>query len=86
SSWIRRFIQMSTNEPRVNLRSLASSLALRAGIPVEDIVTLGNWSSSDVFHNHYRREHLSLIDITNTVLQDPIEDQDTFYDVEPDFH
>ncbi|PHZ08111.1 uncharacterized protein RHIMIDRAFT_242065 [Rhizopus microsporus ATCC 52813] len=47
---------------------------LRSGIPVEDIVTLGNWSSSDVFHNHYRREHLSLIDFTNTVLQDPIED------------
>jgi hypothetical protein len=85
SSWIRRFIQLSTSEPRVNLRSLASSLALRSGISVEDIITLGNWSSSDVFHNHYRREHLSLIDFTNTVLQVPVEDQDTFYNAESHF-
>lgn len=46
SSWIRRFMQVSTNEPRVNRRSLASSLALSSRIPVGDIVTLGNWSSS----------------------------------------
>lgn len=76
---------MSTNKLRVNLRSLASSLALRSGIFVEDIVTLGNWSSSDVFHNHYRREHLSFIDFTNTALQDPVEDQDTFYNAESNF-
>lgn len=76
---------MSTNKLRVNLRSLASSLALRSGISVEDIVTLGNWSSSDVFHNHYRREHLSLIDFINIALQDPVEEQDTFYNAESNF-
>ncbi|KAG1481975.1 hypothetical protein G6F54_013674 [Rhizopus delemar] len=48
NSWIRRLIQLSTNEPRANLRSLASSAALRAGIDLDDIITLGDWSSSTV--------------------------------------
>jgi hypothetical protein len=70
SSWLRRLIKLSTNEPRVSVRShkLGSSQALRQGISVEDIVTLGNWRSSETFHNHHRRERMSMVDFTTAVL------------------
>ncbi|KAG0732125.1 hypothetical protein G6F57_015500 [Rhizopus arrhizus] len=84
SSWIRRLIQLSTNEPRANLRSLASSAALRAGIDLDDIITLGDWSSSTVFEQHYRREHLTNVDFTSTVLPVP-EDEETFHDASSNF-
>ncbi|KAG1435959.1 hypothetical protein G6F56_013758 [Rhizopus delemar] len=58
STWLRRLLHHSTSESRVSVRSLGSSLALRRGISVDDIVTLGNWRSSETFHNFYRREHL----------------------------
>lgn len=81
STWLRRIIRLSTDETRVNVRSLASSLALRSGVPLDDIVTLGNWASSSVFEQHYRREHLSLVDFTNTVLPSPVVDPpDVFHD------
>lgn len=70
STWLRGLIKLSTHEARVNVRSLASSLALKAGLPLEDIQTLGNWSNSATFQNHYRREHLALIDFTASVLPD----------------
>ena len=41
-------MRLATTEPRVSVRSLASSLALWQGVPLEYIVTLGNWVSS--FH------------------------------------
>ncbi|ORE11959.1 hypothetical protein BCV72DRAFT_192221, partial [Rhizopus microsporus var. microsporus] len=58
----------SITEPRVSLRPIASSLALKTGIPKDDIVTMGNWPSSAVFENHYRREHLSQFDFSNTLI------------------
>ncbi|KAI8880158.1 hypothetical protein K501DRAFT_141891, partial [Backusella circina FSU 941] len=69
--WLSRLLRKSTLEPRVSLRSIASSLALAAGIPKEDVVTMGNWSNSQTFENHYRREHLSLFDFTNTLINVP---------------
>ncbi|KAG1038061.1 hypothetical protein G6F43_012748 [Rhizopus delemar] len=68
SSWLRRLIRLSTSEHRVSVRSLGSSQALRRGISVDDIVTLGNWRSSETFHNFYRREHMSTVNFTTTVL------------------
>ncbi|KAI8967662.1 hypothetical protein BDB01DRAFT_733767 [Pilobolus umbonatus] len=80
-SWMSKLIKLSTTEKRVSLRSVASSLALQSGIPKEDIVTMGNWASSTTFENHYRREHLSSFDFTNTLLQlDQDSDEDVFYD------
>ncbi|KAG1051914.1 hypothetical protein G6F43_005914 [Rhizopus delemar] len=80
-------INMTTQivkEPHVNIRSLASSVALRAGIDLDDIVILGNWSSSTVFEQHHRREHLTDIDFTNTVL--PVtEGEDILHDASSDF-
>ncbi|EIE78258.1 hypothetical protein RO3G_02962 [Rhizopus delemar RA 99-880] len=65
---IRRLLRFSTSEPRVTLRSIASSFALQAGIPLDDVVTMGNWTSSKTFESHYRREHLATFDFTNTLV------------------
>ncbi|ORE21194.1 hypothetical protein BCV71DRAFT_277228, partial [Rhizopus microsporus] len=62
--WISKFVRKSTTEPRVSFQSIASSLALKVGIPKDGIVTMDIWSSSAVFENHYRREHLSLNSIS----------------------
>ncbi|KAI8879775.1 hypothetical protein K501DRAFT_139820, partial [Backusella circina FSU 941] len=66
--WLSKLIRKSTTEPRVSVRSLVSSLALRAHISLDDIQTLGNWTTSTTFQQHYRGEHLSQVDFTNTVL------------------
>ncbi|KAG2221841.1 hypothetical protein INT45_003555 [Circinella minor] len=66
--WISRLLRKSTSEPMVSLRSIASSLALASGVPKEDVVTMGNWSNSLTFENHYRREHLSLFDFTSILI------------------
>ncbi|CEI99238.1 hypothetical protein RMCBS344292_13330 [Rhizopus microsporus] len=83
--WIGKLVRISTTEPWVSLRSIASYLALKAGIPKDDIVTMGNGSPSAVFENHYRREHLSQFDFSNTLIDidDAIdEDDDQFFDAE----
>lgn len=67
ASWLRRVIRRPTSKQRVSVRSFASSIALQRGLPVDDIQTLGNWATSTTFHNHYRREHLSIVDFTNSV-------------------
>ncbi|KAG1617878.1 hypothetical protein G6F44_013031 [Rhizopus delemar] len=66
--WIFRLLRKSTSETRISIRLIASSLALSSGIPKEDVVTMGNWTNSSTFENHYRREHLSLFDFTNTLI------------------
>ncbi|CEG76625.1 hypothetical protein RMATCC62417_11497 [Rhizopus microsporus] len=55
-----------------------------AGADINDIVTLGNWSSSTAFDHHYHCERLSLVDFTNTVLPVPADD-DVFHDAEFNF-
>ncbi|KAI7870896.1 uncharacterized protein EV154DRAFT_581079 [Mucor mucedo] len=67
-SWIAKLIRHSTEEKRVSLRFIASSLALQSGIPKDNIVTMGIWASSSTFENHCRREHLSSFDFTNTLI------------------
>ncbi|KAI8878850.1 hypothetical protein K501DRAFT_297400 [Backusella circina FSU 941] len=87
AQWLTRLIGLSTQESRVSLKSIASSLALQAGIPKADIVTLGNWSNLSTFENNYRREHPSHFDFTNTLItlndeQTNQDDDDTFHDAE----
>src|SRR6478735_9679626 len=68
-TWLHRdFISLSTKEPRANIRSLASSRALDQGVPMEDIVTMGNWAQSTTFQNHYQRNHMAQVNFTITVL------------------
>ncbi|KAG0752082.1 hypothetical protein G6F24_013815 [Rhizopus arrhizus] len=69
STWLHRdFISLSTKESRINIRSLASSRALDQGVPMEDIVTMGNWAQSTTFQNHYQRNHMAQVNFTTTVL------------------
>ncbi|RCH96867.1 hypothetical protein CU097_013479 [Rhizopus azygosporus] len=83
--WIGKLVRISTTEPCVSLRPIASSLALKARIPKDDIVTMGNWPSSTGFENHYRREHLSQFDFSNTLIDIDNAtdgDDDQFFDAE----
>ncbi|CEG74253.1 hypothetical protein RMATCC62417_09492 [Rhizopus microsporus] len=83
--WIAKLVRISTTEPCVSLQSIASSLALKARIPKDDIVTMGNWPSSAIFENHYRREHPSQFDFSNTLIDiddATDEDDDQFFDAE----
>ncbi|ORE02525.1 hypothetical protein BCV72DRAFT_215075, partial [Rhizopus microsporus var. microsporus] len=68
STWLRSMIRISTEERNVSVRSIASSLALRLGIPKEDIVTLRNWTNSSTFENHYQREHMPCFNFTQILL------------------
>ncbi|KAI9469115.1 MAG: hypothetical protein EXX96DRAFT_492392, partial [Benjaminiella poitrasii] len=55
-------------ESHISLRSLGFSIALRQGIPFDDIVILENWGNSDTFQHRYHREHMSLADFTTAIL------------------
>ncbi|ORE13128.1 hypothetical protein BCV71DRAFT_159613, partial [Rhizopus microsporus] len=68
STWLRNMIRVSTEERSISVRSIASSLTLRCGVPKEDIVTLGNWTNSSTFENHYRREHTSCLNFTQILI------------------
>ncbi|KAG0732294.1 hypothetical protein G6F62_012882 [Rhizopus arrhizus] len=84
SSWLHRgFISLCTSESGVSLRSLASSRALDLGVSRDDIVTLGNWASSDTFTQHYQRNHMANVDFTSVVLSG-VED-DEFFDAQDSF-
>ncbi|ORE03777.1 hypothetical protein BCV72DRAFT_212592, partial [Rhizopus microsporus var. microsporus] len=94
STWLRNMIKTSTEERNVSVRSIVSSLALRRDVPKEDIVTLGNWTNSSTFENHYRREHMSCFNFTQILLStnasistedervdfDMYDQEDTFFD------
>lgn len=70
STWLRGIVRLSTpQKPVPSVRSLASDLALARGVPLADVVTMGNWSSHSVFDNHYRRQRLLRQNITNFVLR-----------------
>ncbi|KAG2171249.1 hypothetical protein INT43_004103 [Umbelopsis isabellina] len=59
STWLRNLMRLSTfQKPVPSVRSVASDLALARGAPLSDVVTMGNWSSSEVFDNHDRRQRL----------------------------
>ncbi|KAI9028906.1 hypothetical protein CLU79DRAFT_680229, partial [Phycomyces nitens] len=66
-SWLRSLMQLSTTKS-VSVCSIASTLALEQGMSLDDIVTLGNWSSCKVFQHHYNCNHTLLADFTNVVL------------------
>ncbi|CEP13162.1 hypothetical protein [Parasitella parasitica] len=59
----------------VSVRLLASSLALKNGVPYDQVVTQGNWVLSITFEQHYRRDQLATHDFSAAVLSyngDPI--------------
>ncbi|ORY90557.1 hypothetical protein BCR43DRAFT_447177 [Syncephalastrum racemosum] len=64
SLWLRNIVRKScpdigdstSRSPMPSIRSLASDRALSQGASLQDIVVMGNWSTSTVFDNHYRRQ------------------------------
>lgn len=73
SRWLRNVVSRSINSSssasrRPAMRSVASDLALQHGIPLDDVITHGNWASSMMFDNHYRRSRHISSDITSSVL------------------
>ncbi|KAG1143706.1 hypothetical protein G6F37_006510 [Rhizopus arrhizus] len=84
SSWLHReLISLSTSESRVSIHSLTSFRALDQGIPMDHIVTLGNWVSSSTFQDHYQRNQMAMIDFTSTVLSGSNDDE--FFDASDNF-
>jgi hypothetical protein len=70
STWLRQLMRLSITQKHIpSVRSVASDLALARGVPLTDVVTMGNWSSAEVFDNHYRRQRLQRQNITNFVLR-----------------
>jgi hypothetical protein len=70
STWLRSLIHLSTSiKPIPSVRSVASDLALARGASLAYVVIMGNWSSTEVFHNHYRRQRLQKQNITKFVLR-----------------
>ncbi|PVZ99968.1 hypothetical protein BB558_003999, partial [Smittium angustum] len=57
SNHIKEITKLASNDnhhKRIKGRAVGVTLAARAGISTDDIVTLGNWLSQDIFDNHYR--------------------------------
>ncbi|KAL0075199.1 hypothetical protein F4703DRAFT_1744414, partial [Phycomyces blakesleeanus] len=68
SSWLRSLLQLSTHES-VLVQSIAFTLVLEHDMSLDNIVTLGNWSSCEVFQQYYSCNHTSSADFTNIVLR-----------------
>ncbi|KAI7846908.1 hypothetical protein BDC45DRAFT_492227 [Circinella umbellata] len=52
STYIRSVLKLSPMAS-INFRSMASDKALRNGVSLDDVLLMGNWSSSSVFNNYY---------------------------------
>ncbi|OBZ90834.1 hypothetical protein A0J61_01109 [Choanephora cucurbitarum] len=52
----------------ITLQSIASSLALQANIPGEDIANMSDWSLPTTFENCYQRDHLSCFKFANILI------------------
>ncbi|ORX42433.1 hypothetical protein DM01DRAFT_1275152, partial [Hesseltinella vesiculosa] len=52
---------------RPKARALGSTLAAIRGVAIDDILVQGNWTSRNVFHDHYRLSSAHSSDITSTV-------------------
>ncbi|KAJ8656673.1 hypothetical protein O0I10_007519 [Lichtheimia ornata] len=72
SRWLRKVVShsitSSSSSRQPTIRSVASDLALLRGVPLDDVITHGNWASSMMFDNHYRRSRHISSDITSSVL------------------
>ncbi|KAG2206292.1 hypothetical protein INT47_007306 [Mucor saturninus] len=61
-------MHLSTDEKRVSLTSITSSLAFQSGIPKDGIVTMGNWASSTRFETIIAENISPNFDFTNTLI------------------
>ncbi|KAI9316059.1 hypothetical protein BX666DRAFT_1815685, partial [Dichotomocladium elegans] len=73
SAYLRAILAKSPSAvvagPRLpSLHSVTSDTALRHGIPLKDILLMGNWSSTSVFQQHYRHSQQTAHNISEAVL------------------
>ncbi|KAI9311875.1 hypothetical protein BX666DRAFT_1867143, partial [Dichotomocladium elegans] len=77
AAWLKRLLARSLtsadSRPTLSVWSIASDLALRRGVSLDDVVTMGNWSSTTVFDQHYRRSRMVRSNMSRQVLEPPVE-------------
>ncbi|KAI9314653.1 hypothetical protein BX666DRAFT_1862215 [Dichotomocladium elegans] len=79
SGWLQRLMRLSApddygSSTPPSLRSVASDLALTRGASLDDVLVMGNWSSSTVFNNHYHRTIQREHNLSDRVLGSTTED------------
>ncbi|KAI7847851.1 hypothetical protein BDC45DRAFT_451190 [Circinella umbellata] len=75
STYVRSVLYLSPTASQVgsrlpSVRSVASDKALRNGVPLDEVLLMGNWSSSTVFNNHYRRDRQTVQNISAAVINE----------------
>ncbi|KAI9312529.1 hypothetical protein BX666DRAFT_1833575, partial [Dichotomocladium elegans] len=75
AAWLKRLLACSLtsadSRPTLSVRSIASDLTLQRGVSLDDVVTMGNWSSTTVFDQHYRRSRMVRSNMSRHVLEPP---------------
>ncbi|KAI9300168.1 hypothetical protein BJ944DRAFT_171258 [Cunninghamella echinulata] len=67
-SFYMSMVSRSKNAPLPKARALASTLAAQAGVPIDDIVAHGSWSSKAIFEQFYRISSVTATNFTDITL------------------
>jgi len=65
---IMRFIPRDEGQPKYKARAVGATMALKQGIPVDDVTTHGNWSSPVIVEQFYRLSRTLKNNFTTTIL------------------
>ncbi|KAF9119814.1 hypothetical protein BG015_006225 [Linnemannia schmuckeri] len=65
---IMRWIPKVEGQPKYKARAVGATMALKHGVPVEDVTTHGNWSSSAIVEQFYRLSRTFKNDFTSAIL------------------
>jgi hypothetical protein len=65
---INRLVPNSDSGHKLKARAIGATLALRKGVPVDDVAVQGNWSSSLIVNEFYRLSRVTAQNFTDTVL------------------
>ncbi|KAI9468524.1 MAG: hypothetical protein EXX96DRAFT_492759, partial [Benjaminiella poitrasii] len=74
---VMQHVSRPVGAPFPKARALGSTLAAASGVPVDDIVTHGNWSSRTMFEHFYRISSTTQLNITNHTLNSQPKAQDS---------
>jgi hypothetical protein len=65
---INRLVPNRDNGYKLKARAIGATLALRKGVPVDDVAVQGNWSSSLIVNEFYRLPRVTAQNFTDAVL------------------
>ncbi|KAI9237168.1 MAG: hypothetical protein BYD32DRAFT_482050 [Podila humilis] len=68
-------MSVSEGQARLKVCALAASNALKKGVPVDDVTTQGNWSSSTIVEGYYRLSRSIASNFTSTLLPSHLDSQ-----------